>query len=284
MNKKIILIAKNLEQYLSSRLFYSLWFIFEQLKFLFFANKNILSKNRELKNITRKKRAFLLATGPSIKWEDLKKLSGEDCFSVSNFFLHEEIASIDPLLHFFAPYHEPLILENYIDWLKKADQKLPKNTNIVLWHTTKEYVEKHNLFLNRKVYYIYLSPFPSKNKINLLKPTLAPQTWPIMILSSLIYIGYQEIYLLWCDHTVLRDFKKIVTNFYTPTEDIRINAVDGKNWDTSIIEELKSNLNVFIQYKKLNKIAYKKWIKIINLSQDSRLDEFDFDKLEKIIS
>jgi len=41
------------------------------------------------------KRAFLLAASSSSKQENLKLLAGEDCFSISNFYLHYDIRIIN---------------------------------------------------------------------------------------------------------------------------------------------------------------------------------------------
>ena len=190
---------------------------------------------------------------------------------------------IRPTLHFFAPYHEPLVLENYIDWLRKADSALPESTDIVLWHTTKVLVEKYSLFPKRKIYYLYLSHFsPLFNKINIECPILAPQTGPIMILPVLLYMGYTEIYLLGCDHTVLRDYKKTVENFYSKEKDIRINAIDSKSWP-NIVDELKAGLNVFNQYEYYKCLAENLGVRIVNLSKDSWLDKFEYWDLSNVL-
>jgi hypothetical protein len=39
--------------------------------------------------------------------KNLKPLAGEDCFSISNFYLHNDIQTINPAFHGFTPYHEP---------------------------------------------------------------------------------------------------------------------------------------------------------------------------------
>ncbi|MEO1654774.1 MAG: hypothetical protein AAFU64_14600, partial [Bacteroidota bacterium] len=137
------------EEYLPPILLRTLLRGFYQIKFYFSSEKKLLRKNTELKNQGKSKRAFLLATGPSLKLENLRPLVGEDCFSLSNFFLHEDLELIRPKLHFFAPYHPPLILENYVEWLQKADQVLPPETNIVLGTSTKELVERYHLFPQR---------------------------------------------------------------------------------------------------------------------------------------
>lgn len=246
----------------------NLFFYCKYLKY----DKSILNNNKKLIEIRKNERAFILATGPSIKKENLKLLAGEDCFSVSNFYLHEDLNIINPKLHFFAPYHEPLILENYVDWLRQADKQLPVNTKIVLGHSTQSIVKENNLFPNREVFYIYLSPTNSNN-INITKRIKSPQTGPIMIIPVLIYMGYKEIYLLGCDHNVLKDYRNEVKNFYEPKCDIRKNATDKTGW-LDIISEIKSTLNVFLQYDKYRLIARKYKVDIYNLSNDSWLEVF----------
>jgi hypothetical protein len=249
--------------------------------FTTFSEKTLLHKNRQLKNCARGKRAFLLATGPSLKMENLKALKGEDCFSLSNFFLHEDLEIIQPKFHFFAPYHEPLILENYIEWLKEADRKLPKSTKMVLGHKTKEIVEQHGLFPTRPVYYLFLEGMFSGN-YDITKTVMSPQTGPIMMLPWLMYMGYSEIYLLGCDNTILRDYGKTTTNFYPKDKDVRKNATSGNNWP-DILTTLRYVERMFEHYEYYKHTADKSGIQIINLSQDSWIDIFRKDKLSNVL-
>lgn len=273
MNKNKI--KKIAERHFSPFLLDLFFNIIFYLKYLFFINKKLLKNNKKLKNIGVNKRAFLLATGPSVNRQNLKLLVDEDCFSVSNFFLHKDIEIIKPKIHFFAPYHEPLVLENYVDWLKQADKILPKETKICLGHTTKEIVEKYCLFPDREVFYIYLTKIKPNNffSIDLTGPIMGPQTGPLMIIPALLYMGYKEICLIGCDHTVLRDYKKTINNFYNQKEDIRINATNGNSWD-DILSSHKYSINIFYQYKIYQKIANRNKVEIINLSDDSWLDMF----------
>ena len=103
----------------------------EYARFYLSSNQSLVSQNSELSMSAQGKDAYVLATGPSLKGKDLSFLNGEDCFSVSNFFLHEQIDVVSPKFHFFAPYHKPLILEEYIGWLRESDRVLPRETAIV---------------------------------------------------------------------------------------------------------------------------------------------------------
>ena len=53
-----------------------------------------------------------------------------------------------------------------------------------------------------------MSGYPAGDGVDIMKPVLAPQTGPIMALPVLLYMGYSEIYLLGCDHTEMRDYKR----------------------------------------------------------------------------
>lgn len=277
------MIKQVLKNWLPPVLYSRLLYLYSNAKFLKYPNKNILASNAYLQGIGRGKRAFLLATGPSITTENLKVLEGEDCFSVSNFFLHGDIDVIKPKFHFFAPYHQPLILENYVEWLRHADQKLPPETAIFLGHTTEKIVRDFNLFPARKIYYLYLAHNTGSTKVDILKPVLAPQSVPLMVLPVLIYMGYEKIYLLGCDHTNLRQYDKSMQHFYDSTRDVRENASDRNAWD-DILSTSFQLYNLFRQYEFYLRLIKQNEIKtdIINLSQDSWLNIIKFDLLVNV--
>ncbi len=243
--------------------------------------QELLNQNTSLKNSAKKKRCFILATGPSIKEQDLKLLAGEDVFSISNFFLHEDIETINPKYHFFAPYHEPLILQNYIDWLNLADEKLPKSTKMVLATSNEYLVKEYNLFTNREIIYVEFKGIDLEEPINIdiTKPIMAPQTGPIMILPVCAYIGYKEIYLVGQDMNRMASYGGTTQNFYE--NDPRVNATDKNNW-IDIIPELERTLIMFKQFKKYADYFKEKKIKFYNLSPISWLsfvEKKDFNKI-----
>lgn len=242
-----------------------------------------LSKNVSLKGVARGRRAFLLATGPSIKQEELQLLKGEDCFSLSNFFLHQHIKDICPRFHFFAPYHPPLVLENYVEWLQLADRTLPKSTAIFLGHATKPLVERYRLFAGREVFYLYLSEHPSSQLVDITRQVLCPQSGPLMILPVLLYMGYRVVYLVGCDHSNLRDYKKPMEHFYPKEQDVRKNASDENAWD-NVTSTMWQAYNLFSQYEFYKDLYRKSGATIVNLSTDSWLDMFEQGRLSEVIS
>ncbi|MEH6627058.1 MAG: hypothetical protein V7739_11470 [Motiliproteus sp.] len=243
-----------------------------RLRFFFDDSKHLLPQNAALKNSALGQDAFVLATGPSIKDVDLSFLEGRDCFSVSNFFLHDQIDLINPRFHFFAPYHKPLILDEYIDWLSASDKELPPSTSIVLGTSTRSIVEDNDLFAGRKVYYLSLQKSGVGRKPDILKPVLAPYTSPIMTLALIHYMGYKRVFLLGCDHNVLKNYGGTVSNFYSPEKEMRSNATSGSNWDSGIISHLDIARNVFLQYDFYNSIFDSDGREMYQMSKDGWLD------------
>lgn len=279
MNQKIKLLLKN---WLPPIIYEKLYGYRDWLKFLMYEKKGVLNRNSVFKNIASGKRAFLIATGPSLKMEDLNALAAEDCYGISNLFLHKHIQNIKPKLHFLAPYHEPVTLDSYVEWLEKADKLLPPETNVFMGYTTYDLVNKYNLFKKRDVFYLNLSRCPAG--VDITKSVLAPQTGPLMALPVLVYMGYREIYLVGCDHTEMRDYKKTVNNFYDPSKDVRKTTSDAYDvWRDGIIINLLNTANVFKQYMFYKEVLRKRDVKIINLSQDSWLDFFEMDTLKNVL-
>jgi hypothetical protein len=238
------------------------------------SKKKILKASKSLVKVKTSDVAFLLATGPSIKNTNVDIMMQGDCFSVSNFFLHDNIDKIAPKAHFFAPYHEPLVYEEYISWLRDADNSLPKATQIVLGYQTKKQVDKENLFANRTVQYIALEKGLVKAVPRLDLPILSPHTGPLMILPLLIAMGYKKIVLCGCDHTVLRDYGSVVKNFYKSDKDIRTNATGNKRWVEGIRPHLINMMGVLEQYERYGRAAVIRNIEIVNYSNDSWLEMF----------
>lgn len=223
---------------------------------------------------------FVIATGPSIKEQDLSCLQGRDVYSVSNFFLHPHLEIIRPRAHFFAPWHEPMSESNYLDWLSLGDEKLPPETRIFLGESDRQRVVQRDIFHERQCHYLRLAHeyFPARS-LDLTKPLLWPMTGPLMIIPVVLSLGYTKIYLLGCDHNTLLSFcdRSPIRNFYSPEQDMRINATSADSWDNSnMMRELEANLVIHKQYAYYRKLieGYYPKVTILNLSPTSWLDVF----------
>ncbi|KXX67294.1 hypothetical protein [Flammeovirga sp. SJP92] len=275
-----------IKDWLPKKVYVYLFKRFADLQFFSFNKKELIKANKSLKNTKKGKRCFMIATGPSLKLENLKLLENEDCYTISNAFLHEDIKVINPLAHFYAPYHEPLILDNYLDWLQKSDKELPERTKIVTGHKNIPFIEsREGLFKNRKVEYLFLARHTDAfNDIS--KPIMPPINGPQMMIPYLLYLGYSEIYLLGCDSTVMRDYKKAnITHFYdSKKKDVRKNASDQNSWSKAV-DQFKYQYDHFKVYEHFNShpTIQSGEQKILNLSQDSWIDSYPFETLDHII-
>jgi len=228
-----------------------------------------------LNSLRSSKECFLLATGPSIKDFQVSNLIGKDCFTVSNFYLHEKIIELNPIAHFIAAYHAPISRENFIQWIEQIDRSLPSRTILVTDLRNKILFEESGI--NSKRLVIYLPTFPKYKVFNISKfgSQMRPASVPILALPVLMMLGYHEINLLGCDHNTLKNYKDSVENFYDNSRDPRIGATDKSSWSNyNIIRALRDNLLLFTQYQELYKYAVRRHIQIRNLSSSSWLDIF----------
>tara|TARA_B100002051_G_C16732469_1_gene639109 strand:+ start:436 stop:1302 length:867 start_codon:yes stop_codon:yes gene_type:complete len=223
-------------------------------------------------------KAFLFATGPSLKEFDFSIVKNSDCFSVSNFFINDEANNINLRGHFFAPWHPPLVKEEYLAWIMSAHEKLSTETIFFFGEESKADISRTQLSETREVNFIKLEKGLVFGSLRRNFPILKPYSGPLMILPILIILGYREIYLCGCDHTVLRDFNSTVSNFYDDTEDIRSNATKDKRWENGIEYHLHNMINIIKQYKKYGVLARKRKINIYNLSNDSWIESFPLPK------
>ncbi len=244
----------------------------------------IISENKNIKLKKKSKRAFLIATGPSLKKLNLKLLKNQDCFTLSNAFLLNEIKIIKPILHFFAPHHKPITSKSFSSWLNEADKKLPKETSIVMSYDDISFLKK-KIFKSRDIFYLLYSKYLTMFHTNILKPLPKFQTGSLMIFPVLISMGYREIYLLGCDHNQLKNYNNTITNFYSEKKDVRVTSKNTKLNEhfLDLEKELYANIEVLKQYKKFKSIAELKKVKIINLSSESWLNIFPKKKLKDII-
>jgi len=103
-----------------------------------------------------------------------------------------------------------------------------------------------------------------------------------MILPVLHYMGYKRVFLLGCDHNILKNYGGVVENFYDVSQDSRSNATTGDNWQAGIIRHLENALEVFNQYKFYESIYQKSGMKIYNTSATGWLDFLEYVSIEQI--
>lgn len=242
---------------------------------------HILERNSVLKNIHAGERCFILATGPSIKSQNLELLKNEICISVSNFFVHPAYDIIKPKYHCIAPFHLPLVEESWDRWMEDLDKHINlKNPDARVLFSLSDIKRntRNNTFNSTDRYYFDFSGTMqdlSVNGIDLTKPIIAPQSVPVMALQAAIYMGFNEIYLLGCDHDWIQHIN-ISRHFYQEDEHA-VNNYHGVNreWEGSDVEsECRAYVTLWQQYKLLRHISNNNNVPIINSTEGGMLDVF----------
>lgn len=237
-----------------------------------------LLKSIELKNkYSNVKRCFILACGPSINTQDLKKLQGEFCISVSSFYVHPDFKVINPAFHVFAP-SEPHMTPDYIgNFFSDFEKASTGDTTAIVSITDKDSVCKYN-GLKKSKYYFYktINRLPKDLEYNfeLSKPIPFVQTVAHMAIYLAINLGIKEIYLLGVDHDMIKNLGTI-SHFYKE-EQTEFTKDGYKDWTNDIdLEALGGHYyNMWIIYKQLKIYSDNNGISIVNATPNSLLDVF----------
>ncbi len=247
-------------------------------------DKKFLRKNSDFKNIFSGKRCFVVATGPSIKNQNLKKLKGEIVISVSNFFVHPDFREISPEFHLFVPSHPPVTPEQYGAWFKEAEEIFPAGQKVLISITDKPIVEKFQAFKNQKVYY-YRSghkPLSPETEIDFTRSLPVIQTSVHIGIFLAFYAGAKEIYLLGCDHDWILHLNQ-TRHFYDEKES-KLSNLKYNEWEGKDLEvEFQSYVNLWKIYKKIRKYAGKRDVSITNATDGGLLDVFPRLPLNEVI-
>lgn len=237
--------------------------------------RELLAKNRILHNRHAGERCFILATGPSIKKQNLKLLQGEVCLAVSNFFVHPDYRLIKPRYYCVAPYHQPITEEAWQAWLTEMETG---TGDAAMFFSLSDRQRNHRdgKFMDRQVYYLkFGNTWESllMHGVDLTQPLPGPQSVTIMALLVALYMGFRTIYLLGCDHDWILHLNKS-SHFY----DENHHALNRHGYNEWLGVDLESYFHDYIQlwqqYKIIRQIADKQCIHILNATDGGLLDVF----------
>jgi len=245
------------------------------------ARKTILARNEIWRNYhVNDRRCFIIASGPSIKSQDLTLLKDEFCISVSNSYVHKDYGLIQPSYHCvpFIGGHSQVESGEVICWLQQMEQETGQ-TIMFFSYNDRELVESNGLFKNRSLYYLDHSLFNSADVerlgIDLTRPVLSPNSVSVMALTIAVFMGFKEIYLLGCDHDWILNWGEDV-HFYSKSEHVVL-AREGYSeyLKTDDYEKaFRTYLSLWEQYKAVNHFALSNGIRICNATAGGLLDVF----------
>lgn len=267
-----------------------------------FRDKEILDKNRSIRNIHKSKRCFIIGGGPSVSNINLGMLSSEYTFVMTEFDKNPNYGKLRPKFHIItdSAYYTEGEAEYWPKKFREKSRDIPTYTAIVTSIAAKTFIEKNGLFKDHKVYYIGMQGIFTDNlpfNIELDKYIPQPKNSVLLCLVAATYMGFSPIYLLGCEHDFLSKNigygKSIVYNHSYEDE---LSKLDSKNdelmkkyfspkdlyitYEKNIANILQLFRNYRFFYSKAQK-AYPE-IKIYNATPDSFLDVFPMINFEDI--
>lgn len=256
-------------------------------------NKATLDKNRELKDSRKGRRCFIIGTGPSIKDQDLTKLRNEDTFVVNAFWDHSQYSKINPAYYVLSdPEVFPSDRNRGEFWQEEVVRKnliiesCPR-TELFLNIAGKEFIEKNKLFKGHGIHFLALYGYFRNNlNFNIDIDRIIPTTKNVILATLIVavYMGFEEIYLLGCEHSFLaqpaqkyyESFKEFYKTDYNSKDPAQVKryAMDIMSYE-GYIDHTKILFKNYRLFK--DKLTIEKpQVKIYNATPHSFLDVFPF--------
>jgi len=225
----------------------------------------VLKRNQQFRNKHRGQRCFVLATGPSIREQDLRPLRKEWCIGVSEFYKHERYRLIKPAYYAFAANHPPFTDD---DMLRQLHEMKQQSQNETFFFALKDrtVAERSDLLSDWcQVHYIDFCKNWSLDTIDLTARVRSPCGAGFMATIIAIYMGFSEIYLVGCDHDHLWKWDGVTPftrhNYYGHFYDGEP-AMGYEPMDVD--QELKSTLKTREEYKWAARVAQRQGSRIYN--------------------
>ena len=244
--------------------------------------KFICEKNKELFNIGRGKRCFLLATGGSLKKQNLEHLKNEYVLTCSMLSITSIYKMINPFCY-VSPTLKSEFTDQFIrEWYEFIDETIVSPI-VVLDYKEHIYIKNMSYFKNKNIYYLNTA-------------VDGVYTGTAAMLRVAIWMGFSEIYLLGVDHDSV---KKMFDSSYSYSNAHIYNILDFKKYGYDCLYDewkrvndkkisnriiLQSEANAFNEYHELALRAKRKRISIYNSTPDSLVDEFEYVKYENLFN
>ena len=284
--------------------------ILEKIRYIkayltFLPFKIFLKQNIRLKDSHKGERCFILGSGKSLDYEDIKALKDEILIGIHSFSEHPDFQYIfnsKTKKYFFnAPFHDPFTKDYWIKYFQELEKIIPKNTVNFFGldnynPNIKDICEENNLFSNHEIYWFFSNVVNNTNTYNATYNDLDLQsniwtscTGSIGALIIALYMGFDEIYLLGLDHD----------HFLHDVGNARFESMNMENpiyaEETVLINEMKSlgidegkrsqvfqqTSEIFAQYERLNAMHPNR---IFNLGKTSLIDVFESRRLVEVIN
>jgi hypothetical protein len=256
-----------------------------------FKGKNRLVTNVSLKNTHKGKRDFLVCSGSSINDIDLKFLENEETMCIGQMYLHRSLSELKPKMfllgetykniinnkNYIHQYKNPVFPEfkdrdyfdKYNEYLKsegsrdswycnQIDQSFKEGSTVFVKSEDYAFVKQKKLYLNKKVVYTKYAGISNKNEFTIDDLDLTKRMFSFnagsitCALTTLMYMGFSEIYLLGAGYTMKPRLElHFYDNYIFPKEMGYEKALIKANEIISAHNKyFKSNIKLFKLYEK----------------------------------
>lgn len=247
--------------------------------------RSLLKKNLALRNIHKGERCFILATGSSIKHQNLKLLRGETCIAVSNFFVHPDYAAINPKYYCIAPYHLPITEAAWQNWMNEIENGT-RDAKMFFGMSDKGRNEADGRFKDRDLYYLRFSGSRDgslPHNVDISQTIPGPQSVTIMALHIALYMGFKEVYLLGCDHDWILHMNKS-RHFYSEENHAIVRSGYNEWFQEDLEGQFQDYVTLWQQYKRIREIANRIGVQTFNATEGGLLDVFPRVKYETLFT
>ena len=254
----------------------------------YYKNKNLLDKNLALKDKFKGQRCFIIGNGPSIGRQDLRRLAGEETFVLNTFYNHPQFNEIRPKNYLAMDSGAPF----FRDELFQKEKFLSQVNRLFFNLDFYDHFKKMGLYTDNRVHYLHIGGHFKENlNFNIEIHQTIPRIKNVVIASIMtaVYMGFEEIYLLGCEHSFLaspRQFEEEhflgISYFVNPKDEAerKYYAMHLKSYEGAI-DQAKI---LFQNYRFLKAKIAKTHpnVKIYNATPNSFLDVFPYVKYESI--
>lgn len=257
-----------------------------------------MTRNKELKNIHKGERCFVLGNGPSLKQHDLSKLTNEYVFTVNNMIKTDAFKLLKPNFHlFFDPaffdfFFSPSPENNRA--IEDIKQKLVANPDMTFFSSYRLRSKFSKVFSDFNSHYAFNNKTYTaqlKKASAMHRNTPAFQNVILYAINIAVYMGFEKIYILGVDMTGFLDaYEHDVTeskagHFYETTKEDFQKLVQFK-MDNNLDNEfyLKAFGKTFEHFKLMERNASSKKARLFNASEHGALDVIERVNYQKLFS
>ncbi len=257
-----------------------LYNFFAMLKYVLidqFKYRKLLKKNKELKDIHKGERCFIVLNGPSIKSMDLSKLKNEKTICSNYFYLSDYYDVIKP--DYYCICDSGTFNDDRIHQVHDL-MKLDGNVKYIF---NRKALPKLSAEEKEKTYFVYGMHMPTLFKVreNLSGMSSSFINVGMFCMLCAMYMGFKDIYVLGNDFAPGAGLTHCYGNIDVEKE---VNKVYQENNRVNLCTFYWCYYLAHLQNFYIAKAAKKKGVNIYNVNKDSYVRAFEFADYDKLFS